>query len=109
MKHDWSTITPNEWECFNCGKRTNEDAKVMNEDCSWVQGNDPINPNHYKQGAVECIDAIEASLGREGFIAFLRGQVLKYTWRTGLKDDPAQDAKKAQWYQERLIKTLEGK
>ena len=30
------------------------------------------NPTHYTHGAIECIDAIEAALGPEGFIAFLR-------------------------------------
>lgn len=68
---------------------------------------DKINPSYYKQGSVECIDAIEAALGREGFIAFLRGQVIKYTWRLGGKDDPAQETKKALWYNDRLLKILE--
>jgi len=64
-------------------------------------------PPHYTQGTVECIDAIEAALGHEGFTAFLRGQVIKYQWRLGLKDDAAQDAGKARWYANRLVETLE--
>lgn len=68
---------------------------------------DPVShPAHYTQGNVECIDAIESALGRDGFIAFLRGQVLKYQWRLGHKDDPAQDAAKAHWYSGRLQKVL---
>ena len=64
---------------------------------------DVINrPSHYTQGGVECIDAIEAALGPIGFIAFLRGQVIKYQWRLGLKDSAAQDAAKAHWYSTRL-------
>lgn len=63
-------------------------------------------PSHYNQGGIECIDAIEAALGREGFIAFLRGQVIKYQWRLGLKDHPAQDAAKAHWYSARLQHAL---
>lgn len=71
---------------------------------------DPINhPSHYtKQGAIECIDAIESALGRDGFVAFLKGQVFKYTWRAGHKDDAVADVSKAQWYMARLKKTLEG-
>ena len=68
---------------------------------------DPVNnPAHYTAGAVECIDAIEAALGPEGFVAFLRGQVIKYTWRLGRKDDALQDARKAAWYQAKLVERL---
>jgi len=69
---------------------------------------DPVNhPPHYTAGAVECIDAIESALGADGFAAYCRGQVVKYLWRAGKKDDTLQDAKKAQWYVNRLVQTLE--
>lgn len=68
---------------------------------------DPINhPPHYTQGGIECIDAIRAALGRDQFIGFLRGQVIKYQWRCGLKGDPAEDAGKARWYAARLEQEL---
>ena len=64
-------------------------------------GGDPIHhPAHY-QGAIECIDAIEAALGPEGFLAYCRGNVLKYAWRAGKKGPGAQDLAKAAWYAER--------
>jgi len=64
---------------------------------------DPINqPAHYTSGNIECIDAIASALGNEGFTAFLRGQVMKYTWRLGMKDSPTQDAAKAEWYARKL-------
>ena len=63
-------------------------------------------PAHYTAGDIECIDAIEAALGPDGFIAYLRGQIIKYTWRLGRKDDAVQDASKAAWYEARLIATL---
>lgn len=66
------------------------------------------NPPHYTAGAIECIDAIKAALGDEGFVAFLRGQVIKYQWRLGKKDAPAQDAAKARWYADRLVRELSG-
>lgn len=69
---------------------------------------DPVNhPPHYNQGGIECIDAIAAALGREGFIAFLRGQVIKYQWRLGHKDRPAQDNAKSTWYSTRLQEVLD--
>lgn len=68
---------------------------------------DPVHrPSHYTSGKVECIDAIEAALGPEGFIAFLRGQVIKYNWRLGKKDAPAQEAGKAKWYMDLLERKL---
>ena len=63
---------------------------------------DPVNPSHYKQGGVECIDAIKASLSAEGFRGYLKGNVEKYLWRYEQKGG-AEDLKKAQWYLERLI------
>jgi hypothetical protein len=59
-------------------------------------------PPHYRQGKVECIDAIEAALGEEGFRAYCRGQVIKYCWRSEHKGNPTQDLAKAQWYLDRL-------
>ena len=70
---------------------------------------DPVNhPAHYTQGDIECIDAIKASMSREEFIAFLKGQVIKYNWRLGRKGDPLEDAQKAAWYQNRMIEELNG-
>jgi hypothetical protein len=55
-------------------------------------------PSHYNQGGIECIDAIKAALGEEGFKAYCRGNALKYTWRAGLKLNEVEDLKKAAWY-----------
>lgn len=63
-------------------------------------------PAHYTQGAIECIDAIEAALGRDGFVAFLRGQCIKYAWRCGHKGAAATDAGKLAWYSARLVAVL---
>jgi len=54
-------------------------------------------PPHY-QGKVECIDAIEAALGPEGFAAYCRGNAIKYSFRAGRKGPCAEDLAKAQWY-----------
>jgi len=71
-------------------------------------GDNVNHPRHYQgHNGVECIDAIEAALSREEFIGFLRGQILKYTWRRPHKGSHAEDCKKCRWYQDRLIKTLE--
>jgi hypothetical protein len=67
---------------------------------------DPINPSHYTHGSIECIEAIEDSMGAEGFKGFLKGNCLKYLWRYQQKNG-AEDLKKAQWYLSRLIDAQE--
>jgi hypothetical protein len=62
---------------------------------------DPINPSHYKQGGIECIEAIKAATG-DGFPDYLRGNVMKYLWRWPKKGG-VDDLKKARWYLDRLI------
>ncbi len=67
-----------------------------------AEANDMVNhPPHY-QGKVECIDAIEAALGNEGFAAYCRGNAIKYAFRAGKKGDAAQDIAKAAWYLNRV-------
>jgi hypothetical protein len=62
--------------------------------------------DYYREGSIECIDAIKSALGQEGFIAFLRGQVIKYNWRLRGKGQAHEDSIKATWYQNRLTKEL---
>ena len=68
---------------------------------------DPVNPSHYKQGSIECIEAIKAALGN-GFISYLWGNVIKYLWRWPKKNG-IEDLKKARWYLDRLIREEEAK
>ena len=62
-------------------------------------------PPHYNQGTIECIDAIEAALGTEGFLAYCRGNIIKYMWRANHKNG-AEDLEKARWYADRIVQTL---
>lgn len=60
---------------------------------------DPVTrPEHYTSGDIECIDAIREVLGRDAFLGYLRGQVLKYCWRADKKGNVVQDLRKAKWY-----------
>jgi len=68
---------------------------------------DAVNhPPHYTAGEIECIDAIRAALGREGFIAYCRGNAIKYLWRCEHKGG-TEDLRKAAWYLDRAIKDTE--
>ena len=60
-------------------------------------------PEHYRQGGIEAIDAIKASMSREQFEGYLTGNAMKYLWRYRHKGRPDQDLKKARWYLDRLI------
>ena len=72
------------------------------------QQHDPVKrPRHYNNGSVECIDAIRAALGDEGFQAYCQGNVLKYLWRHKYKGKPVEDLRKCTWYLQRLIETIE--
>ncbi len=63
------------------------------------------NPFHYNQAGIECIEAIEASLGDE-FPAYCKGNVMKYLWRYQYKNG-VEDLKKAQWYLNAMISFLD--
>jgi hypothetical protein len=68
---------------------------------------DPINPSHYRQGGIECIDAIKAAtVGKPPFQAYLVGNLLKYLWRYEAKGG-TEDVRKARWYLDRLLSELE--
>lgn len=60
-------------------------------------------PPHYTNGSIECIDAIEAALGSEGFIEYCRGQAIKYVWRAPHKGNMNEDLAKAVWYLKRAM------
>ena len=59
-------------------------------------------PEHYTSGSVECIDAIQAALTPEEYRGFLKGNVIKYTWRERMKAG-VESLQKAQWYLNKLV------
>lgn len=58
-------------------------------------------PRHY-QGKNECIDVIRAMLNPKEFLGFLKGNSIKYRFRSGMKNGE-EDVKKAEWYETVLI------
>lgn len=66
---------------------------------------DAINPEHYKRGGIECVEAIKASMSDLEFQGYLKGNVLKYMWRFRHKKG-VEDLQKAEWYNKRLIDEL---
>lgn len=69
-------------------------------------------PVHYGGGEdpyehVKVMRAILQKSPMDGFVCGLLYNCTKYLWRLGQKDDTLQDAKKAQWYLNRLVEYLE--
>ena len=64
----------------------------------------PTEPDYYKTGEVECIDAIKASMSLEAFKGYLKGNIIKYTWRD--KENKIEDLDKAIWYTNKLKEQL---
>ena len=69
--------------------------------------NEILKPKHYTQGNVECLDAIDSMLEESSRIDFYRSQIVKYMWRLRDNGSPLKDAKKAEFYLDRLIQKLE--
>ena len=84
---------PNDWE------------KVFEEDLTttYTATSTQVNPQHYKNGEVECIEAIKSAVvGKDGFAGYLVGNVIKYIWRFESKGKVT-DLEKSNWYLNKLI------
>lgn len=60
-------------------------------------------PQHYNQGNIECIDAMESAFGTGEVSSFCKLNAFKYLWRAGDKINTVEDLKKARWYIDKII------
>ena len=71
---------------------------------------DKINPDHYKKKSIETIEAIKSQMTEAEFVGYLKGNIMKYIARMGIKiptlEGARTDVSKAHWYIEYLLKTL---
>lgn len=65
-------------------------------------------PTHYNKAGIEAIEGIKGSMDINEYRGFLKGNVLKYLWRYEYKLKPLEDLKKAKWYLDKLIESVEG-
>ena len=112
--------TPEEWNSLN--KRHRRDLAWIDDESDNAPNDHPVfgenipdnstrfdsvsKPEHYNNGGVECIDAIEGMLNHDEYIGYLRGNSLKYRWRYRYKGKPIEDLRKAEWYENRLMNYL---
>lgn len=81
------------------------EVKALKEE---VEADMVNHPAHYKTGGIEAIDIMKAKLSPEEFRGYLIGNSLKYLMRLNHKGKALEDAKKAQWYINKLVATMEG-
>lgn len=67
-----------------------------------IQMDNVNHPAHYRQGDIECIDAIRAALTDDEFRGYCKGVVIKYTWRERYKGGD-ESLQKAMWYLKQLV------
>ena len=66
------------------------------------------NPAHYEAGSIATIEHIKDLVnGLNGFESYCIGTCAKYLYRHQYKGNPLQDLKKAQWYLNTVIKSME--
>lgn len=69
---------------------------------------DPVaRPAHYASSGIETIDYIRDKMLTTEFVAYCRGNALKYLSRAGGKGDEAQDFAKAAWYAQMAAHALD--
>ena len=62
-------------------------------------------PPHYKQGAIECIEAIKSALTEEEFRGYCKGNAMKYIWRERHKGGK-ESIEKAMWYLDYMMQCV---
>lgn len=95
-----------EAEFKNMRKLKNGEYLLSRDETCRLMSDNVNHPNHYTQGDIETIDYIKDKLTDEEFRGFVKGNVLKYVSREGLKNGD-EDLKKSDWYLNKLIEVLE--
>lgn len=103
--------TPTEWDNLKADRYFDNrpfaepECELIRPEVPYAPSPDPVEkPAHYTHGGdIECIDAIDAMLGREGSMYAYEANILKYIWRWRYKGG-VESLRKARWYIDRLIK-----
>ena len=64
---------------------------------------------HYNKLVLQPIEMNQLCLTKEEFIGFLKGNIIKYSMRCGLKDEVEKEQNKIRQYKKWLDEALEGK
>jgi hypothetical protein len=61
---------------------------------------------HYKDMGMQPWEVMECLLTKEEFIGFLKGNIIKYSMRAGVKGEAKTDYDKARHYRQKLYEVL---
>lgn len=101
-----SVMYDSDIELYRCGECATSYSSASEADRCCSSADVVNSPGHYRQGGIEAIDAIKASMTREEFKGYLKGNAQKYLWRYRHKGKPVEDLRKAKWYLDRLLVEL---
>jgi hypothetical protein len=114
IQYEESEYNSGPWGCqyrpdpWSEGKERIENIARNSGEGEHYEADNVNHPEHYQSdNGIECIDAIRAALGHDGFIAYCRGNTIKYNWRSNRKGKPAEDLKKGVWYLNKAAAELE--
>jgi hypothetical protein len=109
-------ITPEEWNKMGFKTIKDRDTNELDNEPNhhprfseeaMAKSYDPVDkPEHYNTGGLECIDAIRGMLTDDEYMGYLKGNAMKYLWRSSYKGKPIEDLRKGIWYEERLMKHM---
>jgi len=96
-----NNATEEDWDAIKADRYTDNRSP---KEVPYAPEPDPVNsPTHYTHGGdIECIDAIDAMLGRDGSFQYYEGTMLKYLWRWRHKGG-VESLRKLRWFLDRLI------
>ena len=82
-----------------------EQKKSSSESLERSLGKDNVNPEYYKDGDIECIDALETVASLNSVREEIPSQMnaIKYLWRYNNKENPFRDIQKTLWYVARIL------
>ena len=101
---DWITVISDDDEHQN---GANVNFELVTTEDQQQQHNPVSKPSHYNVAdGIECITYIKQVLGNEGFVAYCRGNQIKYQHRAMYKGNPIEDLEKAHQYNAWAIETL---
>ena len=72
-----------------------EEPKEIQDD---IPKGSAANSEHYMKQEIQSIEVMQMVMSYEKFLGFLEGNIIKYSMRCGLKDDPKQEKTKIKQY-----------
>lgn len=108
LKEENAQLTVDKYTMGSCKEDDKQALKEqMDNYIPQVEVDNVNHPKHY-EGKIECINAMQEVLGKDGTISFCMGNAFKYIWRCRKKHEtPIEDLEKCRWYINKALELLE--